>query len=216
MNYDIVPIKTPILTHQDDIVDAIKKYGGENIGSRDVVCVAESVVAITQGTAVRCDDLHPGVLAKFLSHLFPAKGSISSPYSMQMLINYSGSLRVLTGVVLGTLAKCVGVAGVFYRTAGYQARLIDDVTGTMPPYDKHIVPGPERPCEVSEQIKIATGAFGACVADVNDLKRSHILGTSKGVDANLVAQILIDNPFVNDSQKTPICIIKNYGGENAH
>ena len=210
MNYEIIAVKTPILTHHDDIVKAIVKYGGDRIGPNDVVCVAESVVAITQGTALRCDDLHPGFLAKILSRLFPAKGSISSPYSMQMLINSSGGFRVLAGVILGTFAKCIGIAGVFYRTAGYQARLIDDVTGTMPPFDKHIVPGPNKPVEVSETIKQATGAFGACVADVNDLKRSHILGTSQGIDKNLVAQILINNPFGNDSQKTPICIIKNY------
>ncbi|MDO4935925.1 MAG: coenzyme F420-0:L-glutamate ligase [Phascolarctobacterium sp.] len=208
--YDIIPIKTPILTHHDDITNAIVKYGGDKITANDVVCVAESVVAITQGSAVRCDYLHPTLLAKFLSRLFPAKGSISSPYSMQCLINYSGGLRVFFAVILGTLAKCLGIAGVFYRTAGYQARLIDDVTGTMPPFDKHIVPGPFDPVGVSEKIKTATGAFGACIADVNDLKRSHILGTSAGVNAALVAQILIDNPFGNDSQKTPICIIKNY------
>lgn len=210
MTYEIIPIKTKILTHHDDIVNAIVEYGGTQIGPNDVVCVAESVVAITQGTALRCDQIRPGFWAFLLSRLFPSKGSISSPYSMQMLINYSGTLRVLWAVLLGSLAKCVGVAGVFYRTAGYQARLIDDVTGTMPPFDKHIVPGPEKPVEVSEKIKAATGAFGACIADVNDLKRSHILGTSAGVDAALVAQILIDNPFGNDSQKTPICIIKDY------
>lgn len=215
MTYTIIPIKTPILTHHDNIVDAIVKYGGKQITANDVVCVAESVVAITQGTAVRCDDLHPGFLAKCLCRLFPSKGSISSPYSMQMLINYSGGIRVLFAVVLGALAKCLGIAGVFYRTAGYQARLIDDVTGTMPPFDKHIVPGPNNPVNVSEEIKKATGAFGACIADVNDLKRSHILGTSNGINADKVAQILIDNPFGNDSQKTPICIIKNYGGQNA-
>lgn len=214
MNYEIIPVKTPILTHHDDIVEAIKKFGGDNINSNDVVCVAESVVAITQGTAVRCDNIKPSFLAKILSRLFPAKGSISSPYSMQMLIDFSGGLRVCFAVVLGTLAKIFGVRGVFYRVAGYQARLIDDVTGTMPPFDKHIVPGPNNPVEVSEKIKNATGTFGACIADVNDLKRSHILGTSKGVDADLVAKILIDNPFGNDSQRTPICIIKNYGGEN--
>ena len=48
------------------------------------------------------------------------------------------------------------------------------------------------------------------VADVNDLKRSAVLGVSKGVDADKVAEILIDNPFGNGSEKTPICIIKDY------
>lgn len=213
MSYEIVCIKTPVLTYKDNIIDAILRYGGSQIGPHDVVCVAESVVAITQGTALRCDDLHPGMLAKLLSRFFPAKGSISSPYSMQMLINASGGLRVLAAVILGTIGKCIGITGIFYRTAGYQARLIDDVTGTMPPFDKHIVPGPQNPIAVSEKIKTATKCYGACVADVNDLKRSHILGTSKGINADLVAQILIDNPFGNDSQKTPICIIKNYAKE---
>ena len=48
------------------------------------------------------------------------------------------------------------------------------------------------------------------MADVNDLKRSAVLGHSKGLDPNEIARILIDNPFGNASQKTPIVIIKNY------
>ncbi len=52
--FEIVPVPTRILTHHDDIVEAIVEYGGDKIGPDDVVCVAESVVAITQGgNAVR-------------------------------------------------------------------------------------------------------------------------------------------------------------------
>lgn len=208
--YEIVPVPTRILTHHDDICDAILEYGKEKIGPNDVVCVAESVVAITQGRALRCEEFKPGFLAKTLCHLFPSKGSISSWYSMQALIDAEGGPRVVMAVICGFVAKCVGVAGVFYRMAGKQARLIDDITGTMPPYDKHIVYGPENPDKVSEDITKACGCFGAAVADVNDLKRSAVLGVSKGVDADKVAAILIDNPFGNGSEKTPICIIKNY------
>lgn len=46
--FEIVPVPTRILTHHDDIVEAIVEYGGDKIGPDDVVCVAESVVAITQ------------------------------------------------------------------------------------------------------------------------------------------------------------------------
>ena len=48
------------------------------------------------------------------------------------------------------------------------------------------------------------------VADVNDLKRSRVVGVSDGVDGELAAKLLLDNPFGNASQKTPICIIKSY------
>lgn len=208
--YTIVPVATPILTHHDDICQAVLTYGAGLIGPADVVCVAESVVAITQGRALRCEELHPGLPAKILCYLFPSKGSIASPYSMQALIAAEGLARVLFAILCGFAAKCVGVSGVFYRLAGKQARLIDDVTGTMPPYDKHIVYGPEEPEAVASAIAAACGCFGGAVADVNDLKRSAVLGVSKGVDADKVAAILIDNPFGNASQKTPICIIKDY------
>ena len=168
------------------------------------------MVAITQGRAMRCEEFQPGFLAKTLSHLFPSKGSISSWYSMQALIDAEGGMRVLYAVICGFAAKCVGISGTFYRLAGEQARLIDDITGTMPPYDKHVVYGPAHPAKVAEEITKACGCYGAAIADVNDLKRSAVLGVSKGVDAYKVAEILIDNPFGNGSEKTPICIIKNY------
>ena len=61
-----------------------------------------------------------------------------------------------------------------------------------------------------EEIRKATGAYGAVIADVNDLKRSAVLGKSRGLDPKQIARILIDNPFGNDNQKTPIVIIKNF------
>ena len=179
--YEILPVPTRILTVHDNIVDAINEFGGKMIGPRDVVCVAESVVAITQNRAIRPEPMKIGFVAKVLSQLFPGYGSISNWSAMQSLINEEGTLRIIFAVVVGFFAKVIGKAGWFYRLGGEQARLIDDITGTMPPYDKHIVLGPN------------------CV-----------LGTTKGVDPRLVEKILIDNPFGNASQKTPICIIKDY------
>ena len=63
--------------------------------------------------------------------------------------------------------------GVFYAIAR-AASLTDDVTGTMPPFDKHIVFGPKDPDKVAEKIGSRTGCYGAVVADVNDLKRSAV------------------------------------------
>ena len=37
-----------------------------------------------------------------------------------------------------------------------------------------------------------------------------MLGKSKGLNPEQIAKILIDNPFGNDNQKTPIVIIKNF------
>ena len=207
---ELIPVKTRILTHKDDIVDVIQKYTKGNLGPDDVVSVAESVVAITQGRAVRPEDLKPGFWARLLSRLFPSEGSIASWHGMQALINEEGTMRVLIAVVCGSIGKIFGQNGVFYRMAGEQARLIDDVTGTMPPYDKYIVYGPHDPNGVAEAIRQATGCFGAAVADVNDLKRAAVLGVSKGLDPKVLEKMLLDNPFGNASQKTSIVIIRNY------
>ena len=208
--YRIVAVPTRILTHHDDICQAIVEFGGDKIGPNDVVCAAESVVAITQNMAKRNEEFKPGLLAKVLARTFPNKGSIGNWYSFQALLDAEGSFTVIKAFIMGVAAKCVGISGTFYRHGGYQARLIDDCTGTMPPYDKHIVYGPKDPYKVAEAITKACGCYGAAIADVNDLKRSAVLGVSKGVDADKVAAILIDNPFGNGSEKTPICIIKDY------
>jgi len=167
-------------------------------------------VAVTQGRIVRPEDMDPCFLAKILCRLVPQKGSLSSIYGMQAAMDAEGKWRVTFAMVMGILGKLVGRNGVFYELAGEQAALIDDVTGTMPPFDKHIVYGPENPNGVAEAIKARFGCHGAGVADVNDLKRAAILGVTAGLDPKSLAQILIDNPFGNASEKTPIVVIKNY------
>ncbi len=205
----LVPIKTRILTDKDNIVDVIEQYGADSIGPDDIVCVAESVVAITQGRIVRPEELTPSWQARLMNRFVPSAGSMSSLYGMQAAMELEGEWKMLFAFIAGMFAKAVGKNGVFYALAR-EASLTDDVTGTMPPFDKHIVYGPANPHGVAEKIKQRLGCFGACVADVNDLKRSAVLGVSKGLHAGKLAKILIDNPFGNDSQMTPIVVIKGY------
>nr|WP_092075081.1 coenzyme F420-0:L-glutamate ligase [Dendrosporobacter quercicolus]NSL50048.1 coenzyme F420-0:L-glutamate ligase [Dendrosporobacter quercicolus DSM 1736]SDN31320.1 F420-0:Gamma-glutamyl ligase [Dendrosporobacter quercicolus] len=212
---ELIPVRTRILTDKDNIVDIIEQYAKADVGPDDVISVAESVVAITQGRITRPEDLKPGLLARVMCRFVPQKGSLSSVYGMQAAMNMEGEWRFFFAMIAGLLAKLVGKNGVFYELAGEQAALIDDVTGTMPPFDKHIVFGPVNPAGVAEQIKQRLGCYGATVADVNDLKRSRIVGISAGLDARLLAKTLIDNPFGNASQKTPIVIIKNYARAQA-
>jgi len=207
---ELVAVKTRILTPDDDILDALEEYAKDKIGPGDVVSVAESVVAITQGRIIRPEELNPGFWACLLSRFFSTKGSLSNPAGMQAAMNLEGQWRIVAAFFIGMLCKLVGIKGVFYRLGGQQAPLIDDVTGTMPPFDKHIVYGPSDPQGVAEAIKKRLGCFGAAVADVNDLKRALIVGITDGVNEQELREILIDNPFGNASQKTPIVIVKNY------
>ncbi len=206
---ELIPVHTRILTNKDNIVDAILEYAGDQITDRDIVCSAESVVAITQNRYVRPEELKICWQARLMNRFVPGEGSMASIYGMQAAMNEEGKWNMLYSFILGAVSKLFGKPGVFYARCR-QASLIDDVTGTMPPFDKCLVYGPANTNQVCEEIKKATGAYGAVIADVNDLKRAAVLGRSKGINPEEIAKILIDNPFGNDNQKTPIVIIKNF------
>jgi F420-0:gamma-glutamyl ligase len=212
---ELIPVKTHIVTNRDNIVDVIQRYAGPNLGPDDVVSVAESVVAITQGRYRRPEQMSPGLLAHVLARFFHRDSSCSSACGMQLTIDEGGAWRVMFAFVVGGVAKVFGNAGMFYKLAGEQAALIDDVTGTMPPFDKTLVLGPKNPVKVAEAIKARLGCHGAAVADVNDLKRAAVLGVTEGLDPRELSRILIDNPFGNANQQTPIVIIKNYAAAAA-
>ena len=207
---NILPVPTRILTDTDDITEAIAYYAGAQVTADDLVCCAESVVAVTQGRIARPEELNISRVACFACRFIPDYGSLASPHGMQALMDVEGKWRVLFALFAGFLGKLVGKSGLFYQLGGKEAALIDDVTGTMPPFDKCIVYGPAEPDEVATRIRDRVGAFGGMIADVNDLRRSRVVGVSDGVNGELAAKLLLDNPFGNASQKTPICIIKNY------
>ena len=207
---EIIPVPTRILTQKDDIIDTVEHYTKGKIGEHDVISVAESVVAITQGNFLRVDEIKVSAAALNCCRFIPDYGSLATPHGMQALMLAEGTWRVVFALALGFLGKLVGVRGLFYKYGGEQAALIDDATGTMPPFDKCVVYGPKNPQDVVNRLKERLGCYGAIIADVNDLKRSRIVGATAGMDAERAANLLIDNPFGNASQKTPICIIKNF------
>ncbi|MBQ1920365.1 MAG: coenzyme F420-0:L-glutamate ligase, partial [Selenomonas sp.] len=165
----LIPVPTRILTEKDDIVDAIEHYTKDIIGENDLLCCAESVVAITQGRFVRPEDLKISGLAQFCCRFIPDYGSLASPHGMQSLMDVEGKWRVAFALFAGFVAKLFGKSGMFYVWGGKETAMIDDVTGTMPPFDKCIVYGPGEPYEVVKRIKERLGCFGAMIADVNDL-----------------------------------------------
>ncbi len=207
---EILPVPTRILTHRDDIVEAMVHYTKGKAGPDDIVTVAESVVAVTQNNIVRPEELDYSLASQVLCRFFKDEGSLASPHGMQVLLNEVGTPRVVVSMALGFLARFLGKAGMFYNLAGEQARLIDDVTGTMPPYDKHIVLGPREPQKVVDRVREQVGCFGAAILDANDLKRAFVVAHTEGLVSEKVSQALIDNPFGNGSEKTPIVILKNF------
>tara|TARA_Y100001968_G_C19332756_1_gene705177 strand:- start:820 stop:1206 length:387 start_codon:yes stop_codon:yes gene_type:complete len=126
---------------------------------------------------------------------------------MQSLINTVGPSRVIISWIIGAIGKTIFIKGLFYRLAGEQARLIDDVTGSTPPYDKSIVFGP---IDTRNFCKVVSQRLGVSVAivDVNDLGRVKVLATNKKCNVKLLKRALRSNPAGNDNEQTPIVIVR--------
>lgn len=201
-----LPIRTHIITENDDIVEVVQKYTGMIASPGDIVAVAESVVAISQGRAILPDSVKPGMIARILCH-FPGKeGSLAAPPSIQVAMEEVGTARFLLGVTAAGLGRLVGRRGDFYRVAGRKLAQIDDFAGTMWPFDRHIVLGPKDTQKVVERIKQATGV-DAVITDVNDIGKVDILAATDGVDCEALVSYLKDNPHGNDDQQTPIVVL---------
>ncbi|KUK12538.1 MAG: hypothetical protein XD51_0559 [Moorella sp. 60_41] len=205
-----IPIRTHVLTEKDDIVEVARRYTEGIAAPGDVIALAESAVAITQGRAILPETVRPGRLARFLCR-FPTKsGSLATPVAMQLAIDEVGRLRILAGCAAAAIGKILGKKGLFYIVAGRELALIDDVAGTMYPYERHVVLGPKEPNKVAKDIKKATGAE-VVIADVNDLGCVDIIGISNKLYADTVKEALRDNPFGNEDEQTPIVVLKRVG-----
>ena len=110
------------------------------------------------------------------------------------------------------VARLFGARGVFYRLAGAQANLIDDVSGQIPPYDQFITLGPVKVKETVEAVESRLG-LPCAVVDVNDLSRVRgdflVLGKSGGVDEDILRVALLGNPQGNGEEQTPIVLIRH-------
>ncbi len=205
---DVLPIPTHILTPLDNPVEVVQRYALPHAKPGDVVAISESPLAIMQERWHHHSEVKPGWVAKRLCQFFYRTSSLSTACGLQALVDISGPVRVIFALVVGAIAKKLfGIPGVFYQLAGEQARLIDDVTGTLPPYDQFIVLGPENPQQVVLAIQQETG-LAAAIVDANDLKAVKVLAATANVPLAFLEQALISNPAGNADEQTPLVLIR--------
>lgn len=182
----------------------------------DVVVVAEKIVAISQGRCVAVDQVKVGLVAKILS-LFvtrtPAGISLRLPAAFQVAIQDVGLTRILAATAAAALTRPLGIRGAFYRVAGWKVAAIDSPDAdALPPSDTHIKLAPLAPQATAKRLADHLSARAAtrievAIVDVNDIG-AEVLGGSAGVDHQLVVSVLRDNPLGQDTQQTPIGIIR--------
>lgn len=203
----VLPLRTHLLGVLDDPQEVLERYAGSLIQKGDVLTIGETPLAVIQGRYHHPATVEPSLLARQLCRVFHPTSSLATACGLQSLIDVVGPARVLVAWIAGTLLKAVGSKGWFYRLAGDQARLIDDVTGTTPPYDQTIVLGPHEPERFCRSLAERLGVAVA-VVDVNDLGRVKVLASSPGCDEALLQRALRPNPAGNANERTPLVLVR--------
>ena len=208
LGYKAIAVKTDLLGSFDNPIETVMKYCKNVTKEKDILTIGETPLAIMQGRYVAPQNLEYNIFSKILCYFFHPTSSLATACGMQLLIDKIGVTRITFSLILGFLFKCIGIKGVFYRLTGFESSLIDDISGTVVPYDKSIVMGPINTklfCDkLSKQLEVEVA-----VVDVNDLGGVKILASSNNSINNILKEILKVNPAGNSDEKTPIVLIRN-------
>ena len=207
-NYMAIAVKTDLLGSFDNPIETVVNYCKDVTKKNDILTIGETPLAIMQGRYIAPQNLEYNFFSKILCYFFHPTSSLATACGMQLLIDKIGVTRITFSLILGFLFKCIGVKGIFYRLTGFESSLIDDISGTVIPYDKSIVMGPIMTklfCDkLSKQLEVEVA-----VVDVNDLGGVKILASSNKAVNNILKDILKVNPAGNSDEKTPIVLIRN-------
>ena len=204
---EVLALGTHLLGPLDDPIEVLRTYASDLLQPGDVLTIGETPVAVIQGRYRHPSEVQPGMVARLACRVFHPTSSLATACGMQTLIDLVGPTRVIVAWFAGLLLKLVGLPGGFYRLAGDQARLIDDITGTTPPYDQTIVLGPQHSEAFCRRAAAELGVDVAIV-DVNDLGRVKVLASSPGCDEALLETALKPNPAGNANQRTPLVLVR--------
>ena len=208
LGYKAIAVKTDLLGSFDNPIETVMDYCKNVTREKDILTIGETPLAIMQGRYVAPQNLEYNIFSKILCYFFHPTSSLATACGMQLLIDKIGVTRITFSLILGFLFKCIGIKGVFYRLTGFESSLIDDISGTVVPYDKSIVMGPIKTklfCDkLSKQLEVEVA-----VVDVNDLGGVKILASSNKSVNNILKEILKVNPAGNSDEKTPIVLIRN-------
>ncbi len=209
--YARYPLKTHIITKDDNIVDVCFQYASPFLKPGDLLFISEKIVAISQGRAFPIKDIKPSwlanVLVKFV-HKSPYGIGLGSPWTMELAIREAGALRIIFASFAALLTKPFGIKGIFYKVAGNNINAIDGPCDyTLPPYNKYAKLGPQEPDKTALKIKNKIDNE-VVIIDANDLGVNVLGKSSKNISDDFCQKVFKDNPLGQASEQTPLCIVR--------
>jgi len=209
----LIPVRTRLFVEDDDPVEAMKQYVTDTRPD-DVATLSSCVAGLMEGRIFMEGAVEPGFLAKTLSRFvdqkdipFGGAAPMANPLSMQVLLEEIGSVRTLFAAAAGAAGKLIGKKGWFYIVGGKDAGQIDDVLGSLPPYDYYVIMGPEDPSGLAREIARELRCE-ASIVDANDLGVAWAVGYSSGVNPAWLEEVMSSNPAGNQEQQTPVVLVR--------
>lgn len=198
------------LSHE--ILEAVEDF----LIDGDIICIAESVVAITQQRAYKISDITPGFTARLLSRFVrksPAGIGLAMPETMQLAVQEVGAPRLYVAAAVSAVTRTLGRRGDFYRIAGPRARGIDGPTsGTLPPYNKYATLIPNNPRRVAQDLErtirqVKGVEVEVVIVDANDIG-VNIMGPRNRKQERLAQALCQDNPMGQGHEQTPVMVCR--------
>lgn len=206
-----LPIKTHVITKNDDLIKVVEKYTKPYLQKNDLLFISERIVAITQGRAFPIKEITPTPLAKFLVkfvHKSPYGIGLKSPWTMELAIREVGALKILFAAFISAITKLFGIKGLFYKIVGKNINAIDGPCSyTLPPYNEYAKLGPLKPKEVAKKIKEKI-SLETIIIDANDLGVATLGKSTKNISDNFCQQVFRDNPLGQSTEQTPLCLVR--------
>jgi len=106
VDYLRIPVKTHLITKDDDMVDVVNKYPKDKMQAGDILFISEKAVACTQSRAIPMEDIKPRRLAVTLSRYVtktPAGIGLGIPETMEMALRECGTLRILLAAAVSAV-----------------------------------------------------------------------------------------------------------------
>lgn len=209
--YARLPIKTHVITSNDDIALVVAKYAVPHFKEGDILFISERVVAISQGRAFPIKDIKPSALAKFLVrfvHKSPYGIGLGSLWTMELAIREAGVPRILLAALASALTKPFGLRGVFYHVVGKNINAIDGPCDyTLPPFNAYAKLAPAEPNKVAKKLRALTG-HDVIIIDANDLGVAILGKSNREIPDVFCKNVFRDNPLGQSSEQTPLCIVR--------
>jgi len=216
VRYLRLPVKTRLITHEDNLMKLLEEYVAPHLVPSDLLFISEKVVCITQGRMILTKDVVTSPLARLLAgkvknHVgtpqFRGLGHGTAP-AMQLLIEEAGVPRVLFAAAVAALTRPLGIKGAFYYLVGKQAKSIDcPMSWTLAPYTEYAKKAPREPDKVAREIRDTFGAE-TVIVDANYRGAFSLGKSTSAISEKFIQELLRDNPAGQDSEMTPFFIIR--------